>query len=373
MKKTALSFIFFLSLVAAVAQAPNMFKYQAVARDNSGDVMSSQTVSFEISILQNSIGGTPVYKETHVATTNQHGLANLNIGGGAVVLGDFSTIDWGGALYFIQVKMDPAGGSAYVMMGSSQLLSVPYALDAKVAESVDWSDIDNVPSDIADGDDTGGGSGTVAWGDITGVPADIADGDDTGGSVNWTTLTGKPAGFSDNIDNDVLAGLTCATNQIALYNGTSWVCSNYTTTSGQISASVYGTSFAVSTEFSTTYTLVPGLTQTISVPANCRVIISTNGGIQCVAAGTAFAAVDIGIHVDGVASPQGGQQRVIASNTPAVGNMITYWSLTKTYNLSAGSHTIDVRFKDAGGNADGNVSGTDPLIQATLTVTIINM
>ncbi|MBK7128897.1 MAG: hypothetical protein IPM74_02805 [Crocinitomicaceae bacterium] len=348
--KKLITILSFIAGVGLFAQAPNMFKYQAVARDNSGAVLADQTVSFEISILQNSSGGTPVYKETHVATTNQHGLASLNIGGGAVTLGDFSTIDWGAALYFIQVKMDPAGGSAYVMMGTSQLLSVPYALDAQVAEAVDWSDISNVPSDIADGDDNSGGT-----------PA-------------WSTLTGIPAGFADNTDNDVLSGLTCSINQIALYNGSSWVCQTYYPTTGQFSASVFGTAQAVALISTTSYTLIPGLTQTITVPSNCRVIISTDGGVQCSAGGVAFAAVDIGIHVDGTASPQGGQQQIIASNTDAVGQMISYWSMTKTYTLSAGAHTIEVRYRDSGaGTADGNVSGTNPLIQGTLTVTIINL
>lgn len=349
MKKIGLSLLLICSVFIGLSQAPNMFKYQAIARDNAGDILANQSVSFEISILQNSSGGPAVYRETHTATTNQHGLASLNIGGGAATLGDFTTIDWGGALYFIQVKMDPLGGSAYVMMGSSQLLSVPYALDAKVAESIDWSDISN-------------------------VPADIADGDDNSASVDWTTLTGKPAGFSDNVDNDVLGGLTCSTNQIALYNGTTWVCTTYYPTTGQMSTSVFGTAQAVSLASTTTYTLIPGLTQTITVPANCRVIVSTDGGVQCAATGVAFAAVDIGIHVDGTASPQGGQQQIIASNTDAVGNMISYWGMSKTYTLSAGTHTIDVRYRDSGpGTADGNVSGTNPLIQGTLTVTIINL
>lgn len=350
MKKLVLSLITMLTVLSGMAQAPNMFKYQAVARNTAGDLIANQTVSFEISILQNSSGGSPVYTETHVATTNQHGLVNLNIGGGAVTFGTFNTIDWGAAIYFIQVKMDPLGGSAYVLMGSSQLLSVPYALNAKTVASIDWSDVTNVPADLADGDDN------------------------SGGAADWSTLTGKPAGFSDNVDNDVIAGLTCSINQIALYNGTSWVCTTYYPTTGQTSASVFGTAQAVAFFTTTTYTLIPGLTQTITVPANARVIISTDGGVQCAAAGTVFAAVDIGIHVDGVASPQGGQQQIIASNTDAVGQMITYWNMTKTYNLAAGTHTIDVRYRDSGnGTADGNVSGTNPLIQGTLTVTILNL
>lgn len=349
MKKIVLILITFFSVLTGIAQAPNMFKYQAVARNNAGDLIANQTVSFEISILQNSTGGSPVYTETHVATTNQHGLVNLNVGGGAVTFGTFNTIDWGAAIYFIQVKMDPLGGSAYVLMGSSQLLSVPYALNAKTVASIDWSDVTNVPADLADGDDTGGS-----------------------GTVDWTDITSIPAGFADGTDNDVISGLTCSINQIALFNGTSWVCTTYYPTTGQTSASVFGTAQAVALITTTTYTLIPGLTQTITVPSNARVIISTDGGVQCTVGGVAFAAVDIGIHVDGVASPQGGQQQIIASNTDAIGQMITYWNMTKTYNLTPGTHTIDVRYRDSGnGTADGNVSGTDPLIQGTLTVTVL--
>lgn len=329
MKKHLL--LLFLGLFAGFftfAQAPNLFKYQAVARNASGEILANQSVSFEISILQNSSGGTSVYTETHNVTSNAHGLVSLNIGGGAVVSGDFSTIDWANAIYFIQVKMDPAGGTSYVLMGSSQLLSVPYALNAKTVSSIDWSDIDNIPADIADGD--------------------------------------------DDTNTDILAGLPCSANQIAYYDGASWACTDIpNSTAGQGSYDVYGTSQIVVLVSTTSYTLIPGLTQTINVPADCVVLVSTSGGVQCAAAGVAFAAVDIGIHVDGVPSPQAGQQEIVASNTDAVGNMLAYWSMSKTYTLTPGNHTFEVRVRDAGGTADANVSGTNPLIQGVLTVTII--
>lgn len=329
MKNVLLSLAFIFSTILCVAQAPNQFKYQAVARNTAGDILANQSVGFEISILQGSSGGTSVYTETHAVTTNQHGLVSLNIGGGAVVSGSFAAIDWANNLYFIQVKMDASGGTAYVLMGTSQLLSVPYALNAQSVSSVDWSDISNVPADLADGD--------------------------------------------DDTNTDVLAGLACSANQVALWDGTQWTCANMPSPASQACGDAYGTSQITVLVTTTNYTLIPGLTQTINVPANSRVLVSTSGGVQCVATGVAFAAVDIGIHVDGVESPQSGQQRVIASNTDAVGQMITYWSMTKTYNLSAGTHTIDVRVRDAGGTADANVSGTNPLIQGVLTVTVLHL
>ncbi len=331
MKKLLLSICFlFVAVSTVVAQAPNMFKYQAVARNTAGDILANQSVSFEISILQGSSTGPSVYTETQAVTTNQHGLVSLNIGAGAVVSGAFSSISWGTDAYFIQVKMDATGGTAYLLLGSSQLLSVPYALNASSVSGVDWADISNVPSDIADGDD-----------------------------------------FEANTD--VLAGLTCSPNQYAMWNGSAWTCADLPTTAGQASTDAYGTSQFVVLASTTTYTLIPGLTQTVSVPANSVVLVSTSGGVQCAATGTAFAAVNIGIHVDGAPSPQAGQQQIVASNTTAVGQMLAYWSMTKTYSLSAGNHTFDVRVMDAGGTADANVSGTNPLIQGVLTVTIINI
>jgi hypothetical protein len=120
----------------ADAQAPEQMKYQAVARDNGGNILSNQLISFRISILQGSSTGTSVYSETHQVTSNDFGLANLNIGNGTVQSGNFSSIEWSSDSYFLQVEMDETGGSAYQLMGTSQLLSVPYALQAKTADNL---------------------------------------------------------------------------------------------------------------------------------------------------------------------------------------------------------------------------------------------
>jgi hypothetical protein len=319
--------ILLLILVNVNAQAPDAFKYQAIARDNSGNCIPNQLIGFEISILQNSSGGTSVYTETHGVTSNSQGHVNLTIGGGAVVSGDFTAIDWGGAIYFLQIKMDVLGGTSYILMGSSQLLSVPYALNAKTVSSIDWTDVDNVPAELLDGDD----------------------------------------------NTDVLAGLSCATNEVAMYNGTAWVCQAMpNSTAGQGATDAYGTAQLVLTAAVTSYTLIPGLTQTITVPANAKVVVSTNGGVQAVGTGNNHAIADIAIFVDGGLVGSGGQQRVIAANTTGLGNMLDNWSFGKSYDLSAGSHTISVMAKDGVGTLDANVSGTNGLIQGVLTVVIIN-
>ncbi|HQH25200.1 MAG TPA: tail fiber domain-containing protein [Bacteroidales bacterium] len=113
------------------AQAPQSFKYQAVARDLSGNVLAGKSVRFRISILKGSTSPTAVYTEQHIKTTNSFGLVELEIGKGSVPSGSFPGINWGNDDYFLKVEMDPNGGSAFQEMGTSQFLSVPYALYAR--------------------------------------------------------------------------------------------------------------------------------------------------------------------------------------------------------------------------------------------------
>ena len=108
-------------------QAPQSFNYQAVARDASGAVISNQAVNFRISLLQGSATGTSSYTETHAVTTNLLGLVNFAIGGGTVISGNFSNINWAQGPYFAQIELDASNSGTYVLMSTTQLLSVPYA------------------------------------------------------------------------------------------------------------------------------------------------------------------------------------------------------------------------------------------------------
>ncbi len=114
--------------IFVIAQSPQAFKYQTVIRDNGGEVLSNQNVSFQISILEGSITGTAAYIETHDTITNEVGLVSLEIGNGDIVSGMFTDIDWGVDSYFLKVDLDETGGTSYQLMGASQLLSVPYSL-----------------------------------------------------------------------------------------------------------------------------------------------------------------------------------------------------------------------------------------------------
>ena len=114
------------------AQSPEKMSYQAVIRNNSNELLVEKQVGMQISILQ---GSTAVYTETQTATTNVNGLLSIAIGEGTTS-DDFTSIDWSTGPYFIKTETDPAGGTDYSITGTSQLLSVPYALHAKTAGSV---------------------------------------------------------------------------------------------------------------------------------------------------------------------------------------------------------------------------------------------
>jgi hypothetical protein len=113
-----------------LAQAPQSMSYQAVIRNSSNALVASTQVGMKISILQATSTGTAVYVETQTPTTDANGLVSLAIGGGTATTGTFAGVDWSVGPYFIKTETDPAGGTSYSITGTSQLLSVPYALNA---------------------------------------------------------------------------------------------------------------------------------------------------------------------------------------------------------------------------------------------------
>lgn len=129
MKKLLLLSALFISFLT-FAQVPQGISYQAIALNSSGTPVVSSNVRLKLSILDVSATGTVLYSETHLKTTNPNGLFTLTIGQGTVVSGVFNTINWAANSKFLKVEMDATGGTTYALVGTTQLLSVPYALAA---------------------------------------------------------------------------------------------------------------------------------------------------------------------------------------------------------------------------------------------------
>jgi hypothetical protein len=125
--KTIACLFYFLLATPLFAQVPNQFSFQGVARNAEGKMVASKSISLKITIKSEKPEGPVVYQETHEVMTNAAGIFNISIGGGSVLNGTLAAIDWKMTSYFLQLEMDPDGGSNLVDLGTTQLLSVPYA------------------------------------------------------------------------------------------------------------------------------------------------------------------------------------------------------------------------------------------------------
>ncbi|MEO9853722.1 MAG: YHYH protein [Reichenbachiella sp.] len=142
LKSLILLTIFTLCANLSQGQAPSGISYQGIARDTNGNGLANQTIGIQFSILGGGVAGTGEYVETHAATTNDYGLFTAIIGEGAMVSGDFESLDWAASEKFIKVEIDPTGGSDYTLSSTTQLLSVPYALYAAEVANTDDEDAD---------------------------------------------------------------------------------------------------------------------------------------------------------------------------------------------------------------------------------------
>lgn len=263
MKKlfTVFSVLLFSSmLVAAPPPVPQKMSYQAVVRSSSNELLANKTVGMKISILYNTPTGTVVYAETQTPTTNDNGLISIAIGTGTPLTGTFTAIEWTQGPHFIKTEIDPAGGTAYSITSTSELLSVPYALtamyalnasnagtipnnsvtsdkikDGNVLES-DLADNSVGSSKIMDGtvitEDLGSSSVTSAKiADGTIVTADLAD------QTVATAKLGNQAVSAEKIQNGAIltdklansavtapkiSSMGASAGQILMYSGTAW-------------------------------------------------------------------------------------------------------------------------------------------------------
>lgn len=140
--------IFLFSNSKLIAQAPLGFNYQGVALTNAGTPVASKKISLRISLLESQQLGNIIYQETHGVNTDNYGQFSVIIGNGQIVKGKMSDIQWSKFPYYLKVELDIDGGSSFAFVGTSQLLSVPYALYANNAGAASIS-VDSVKNELA--------------------------------------------------------------------------------------------------------------------------------------------------------------------------------------------------------------------------------
>jgi hypothetical protein len=216
MKKIFTILVSVLLTASVIAQSPEKMSYQAVIRNSSNALVTNSTIGMQISILQGSASGTTVYTETQTPTTNANGLVSIEIGSGA----GFSTIDWSNDIYFIKTETDTAGGTSYTIIGISQLLSVPYALYAKTAETVIGGITETDPVY------TTSQASNITTGDITNLSnlsnINTGDQDLSGIAINTQAIQDTAAQIRAEVDGDVtneIQTLSIAGNDLSITNG----------------------------------------------------------------------------------------------------------------------------------------------------------
>jgi len=112
------------------AQVPQKIAYQAVLRNADGTVMANQQVELQAVLHKTTATGDVVYSETHAKTTTSQGLVSFEIGTGTVNSGTFNSIVWTDPI-FIELLVKKSGQASFTALGTSQIVSVPYAFLAE--------------------------------------------------------------------------------------------------------------------------------------------------------------------------------------------------------------------------------------------------
>ena len=217
--------------ISAFSQVPQLISYQAVVRNSNNVLVANSNVSVSISILKDSSNGTAIYSEIQTTTTNANGLFSIAIGNGLFKLGSMSSINWASGLYYIKSQIDPNGGLNFTITGTSQILSVPYALYA------------------ANGTQPGNNVGDMQYWDGAKwvvLPA----------GANGSTLTmsnGKPSWGGSSVI-ATLPSLTTTTPSSITSN--SAVCGGNVTSAGSSSVTSYGICYATTSNPTTSNSIV---------------------------------------------------------------------------------------------------------------------
>ena len=210
--------LMFVGIISFAQAPPEGINYQAIARNSVGKALSNKFIKVQFIIKDLTPNGSIIFQEQHIDTTNLYGLFTSKIGMGLQQSSNaFSVINWANGPKFLEVKIDTAGGSNYISMGTTQLMSVPYALYAKTSG--------------------GGPPGTTG---ATGAAGSIGITGNTGatGTIGATGATGT-IGSTGAMG---ITGVTGSTGATGADLNTHWTIIGNTAITSPLAPSTYGTS-----------------------------------------------------------------------------------------------------------------------------------
>ena len=219
-------YTFLIGIVALVAnaQVPQGFNYQATVRNNAGALMTNASVQLKFSILQDTATGTVVYSESQTKTTDGLGQVSTVVGQGTALTGTFAAINWGTGTHFLAIELNT--GNGFVAMGTTQLLSVPYALYANTAGSTSGSS-GGFTHYI--GEAFGGGVIFHLWKDAQGVEHGlIVDKTDLSTGQAWSNISQTLIGATAQSSWDGLSNSNAIVGQAGHTSSASALCLNST-------------------------------------------------------------------------------------------------------------------------------------------------
>ncbi len=320
-------FTFFAAVLltaSVVAQTPEKMSYQAVIRNSSDVLVTNTEVGMQISILQGSAEGTELYVERHFLSTNANGLITVVIGDGTAVSGDIVSINWNDGPYFIKSETDLNGGANYTIEGTSELLSVPYALHAKTAKHADNTIITGDEQAFSGWDKNASDDFSGDYNDLTGKPSSFDDADaDPTNELQSLSISGKTLSISDK-------------NSITLPNGL-------------LKTTILNVSCTSVTSISSSYKKI-GDIGVFSKSSSSSIIEAVfNGRIAVTGSFVGSTGATFELRIDGSASTVGrARASVKSSEVGGVGVPVT---MTGFFNgLSQGNHTVSIWVKTSFGS-----------------------
>ena len=239
MKRISLTVLFMFMILSLMAQFPEQFNYQAIIRNQQGEVINNSEVRVKFSIIIGTAYGLVRYQEEFTPTTNEHGLVSLKIGTGNVLMGNFSELSWSRIPHFLLTEIDFSGEFNFVEISRTQFVSVPYAMHSKTAGNVfsgDYNDLSNKPNldsiyqireeGLSPGQFFAGG--IVFFVDASGAHGLVVSLDDIDNSAKWG-LEGTELDIYNSSWNGALntSEIVSALNNSKVSNSAAHICSEY--------------------------------------------------------------------------------------------------------------------------------------------------